>query len=147
MMSSNTDEQLDKMLRDIANEECITEDKYLSLEEGKRLVDALENQILSQKVQEILKDDITSNRELRKEVNELKKNVEHLKEEFNNLEQRNNKQSTLYDDIMKVIEPYMGDFTGYDEKLGEFNIVLAVKELVEEANSIDKTAWEHSIKL
>ena len=43
------------------------------------------------------------------------------------------KKRDLYDDLLKVVEPYLGDFTGYDEKEQAFNIVLAVKELLEES--------------
>ena len=37
----------------------------------------------------------------------------------------------LYNDLLEVIQPYLGDFTGYDEKEQAFNIVQAVKELLE----------------
>ena len=43
------------------------------------------------------------------------------------------KKRDLYDDLLEVVEPYLGDFTGYDEKEQAFNIVLAVKELLEES--------------
>ena len=38
----------------------------------------------------------------------------------------------LYEELLRVIEPYLGDFTGYDEETNSFDIVLAVKELLEE---------------
>lgn len=41
-------------------------------------------------------------------------------------------EETLYDKILNVIEPYMGDFTGYNEEEQAFDIVQAVKELIEE---------------
>lgn len=40
-------------------------------------------------------------------------------------------QDGLYEDLLEAITPYMGDFTGYDEEKQEFNIILAVKELIE----------------
>jgi len=40
-------------------------------------------------------------------------------------------QDGLYEDLLEAIMPYMGDFTGYDEEKQEFNIILAVKELIE----------------
>ena len=43
------------------------------------------------------------------------------------------KKRDLYKDLLEVVEPYLGDFTGYDEKEQAFNIVLAVKELLEES--------------
>lgn len=39
----------------------------------------------------------------------------------------------LYGDLLEVVQPYLSDFTGYDEKEQAFNIVQAVKELLEEA--------------
>ena len=39
---------------------------------------------------------------------------------------------TLYDKILNVIQPYMGDFTGYNEEEQVFDIVQAVKELLED---------------
>ena len=41
-------------------------------------------------------------------------------------------ESQLYEDLLKVIEPYLSDFTGYDEENQGFNIVFAIKELLEE---------------
>jgi len=37
----------------------------------------------------------------------------------------------LYGDLLEVVQPYLSDFTGYDEKEQAFNIVQAVKELLE----------------
>ena len=42
------------------------------------------------------------------------------------------KKKDLYEELLKVVEPYLSDFTGYDEKEQAFDIVLAVKELLEE---------------
>lgn len=135
-MSNITDEQLDKMIRTIteSHDKCSAEYQCVSLGEYKTLRDNFEDYVLSQKTQQILKNYIISNRVLRREVNELKDSVKDLKEEINNLKRQRDKQNALYNDILKVIEPYMGDFTGYDEKLGGFNIVLAVKELLEEGD-------------
>lgn len=44
----------------------------------------------------------------------------------------------LYKDLLDVVEPHLSDFTGYDEKEGAFNIVLAVKELLEERSDLLK---------
>lgn len=44
-------------------------------------------------------------------------------------------EETLYEKVLNVIEPYMSDFTGYNEEEGGFDIVQAVKELLlEERN-------------
>lgn len=41
------------------------------------------------------------------------------------------KQDGLYEELFEAIAPYIGDFTGYDEENQCFNIILAVKELIE----------------
>ena len=38
----------------------------------------------------------------------------------------------LYEELLKVVEPYLSDFTGYNEEEQAFDIVQAVKELLEE---------------
>lgn len=38
----------------------------------------------------------------------------------------------LYEDLLEVVQPYLSDFTGYDEKEQAFDIVQAVKELLED---------------
>lgn len=40
----------------------------------------------------------------------------------------------LYGDLLEVVQPYLSDFTGYDEKEQAFNIVQVVKELLEDAH-------------
>ena len=42
------------------------------------------------------------------------------------------KKKDLYEELLKVVEPYLDDFTGYNEEEQAFDIVLAVKELLEE---------------
>ena len=42
------------------------------------------------------------------------------------------KKKDLYEELLKVVEPYLSDFRVYNEKELAFDIVLAVKELLEE---------------
>ena len=41
-------------------------------------------------------------------------------------------QISVYDKILSVIEPYLSDFTGYNEETHSFDIIQAVRELIEE---------------
>ena len=41
-------------------------------------------------------------------------------------------EETLYSKLLNVIEPYMGDFTGYNEKEKGFDIIQAIQELLYE---------------
>lgn len=47
-----------------------------------------------------------------------------------------------YSELTDIVNPYMGDFTGYNEELGGFDIVLCVKELMEQ---LDKLKAENEI--
>ena len=37
-----------------------------------------------------------------------------------------------YAELTEIVSPYIDDFTGYNEKLGGFDIVLCVKELLQQ---------------
>ena len=41
------------------------------------------------------------------------------------------KNTSLYEKLLNVIAPYMGDFTGYNEEEQAFDIVQAIKEILE----------------
>lgn len=56
------------------------------------------------------------------------------------------KVKDLYADLLEVIEPYLSDFTGYDEKEQAFNIVLAVKELLLEFSIENERSKEEILK-
>ena len=45
-------------------------------------------------------------------------------------EQECERLSKGYAELTEIVSPYMDDFTGYNEKLGGFDIVLCVKELL-----------------
>ena len=40
------------------------------------------------------------------------------------------KMSKGYAELTELVKPYIDDFTGYNEELGGFDIVLCVKELL-----------------
>ena len=41
-----------------------------------------------------------------------------------------------YSELTDIVSPYMDDFTGYNEELGGFDIVLCVKELMEQLDQL-----------
>ena len=41
-----------------------------------------------------------------------------------------------YAELTEIVRPYIDDFTGYNEKLGGFDIVLCVKELLQQLDSL-----------
>lgn len=57
------------------------------------------------------------------------------------------KVKDLYADLLEVIEPYLSDFTGYDEEEQAFNIVQAVKELLSEFNIKNERLKEENYQL
>ena len=44
--------------------------------------------------------------------------------------EENEKMSKGYAELTELVRPYIDDFTGYNEELGGFDIVLCVKELL-----------------
>jgi DNA repair ATPase RecN len=47
-----------------------------------------------------------------------------------------------YAELTDIVSPYMDDFTGYNEELGGFDIVLCVKELMEQLEAYKMEAEE-----
>lgn len=83
----------------------------------------------------IIQDAINCLKRLHKENAELKayKDVnEDFKKAWEELKAENEQRKDLYTDLLEIVEPYLSDFTGYDENEQAFNIVLAVKELLSE---------------
>ena len=52
------------------------------------------------------------------------------------LKAENEKMSKGYAELTEIVRPYIDDFTGYNEKLGGFDIVLCVKELLQQLDSL-----------
>ena len=63
--------------------------------------------------------------------NKEERNIE-LYKENNQLKVSNEKMSKGYSELTEIVSPYIDDFTGYNEKLGGFDIVLCVKELLQQ---------------
>ena len=51
-------------------------------------------------------------------------------------EQECERFSKGYAELTDIVAPYMDDFTGYNEELGGFDIVLCVKELMEQLDQL-----------
>ena len=67
--------------------------------------------------------------------NKEERNIE-LYKENNQLKVNNEKMSKGYAELTEIVSPYIDDFTGYNEKLGGFDIVLCVKELLQQLDSL-----------
>ena len=67
--------------------------------------------------------------------NKEERNIE-LYKENNQLKVNNEKMSKGYAELLEIVSPYIDDFTGYNEKLGGFDIVLCVKELLQQLDSL-----------
>lgn len=63
--------------------------------------------------------------------NKEERNIE-LYKENNQLKVNNEKMSKGYAELTEIVSSYINDFTGYNEKLGGFDIVLCVKELLQQ---------------
>ena len=55
-----------------------------------------------------------------------------LEQQLKRKEQECERLSKGYAELTDIVEPYMGDFTGYNEELGGFDIVLCVKEILDQ---------------
>lgn len=60
------------------------------------------------------------------------KNCYELQEQLDQLKAENEKMSKGYSELTEIVSPYIDDFTGYNEKLGGFDIVLCIKELLQQ---------------
>ena len=59
-----------------------------------------------------------------------------LQQQIDKLKEENEKMSKGYSELTEIVSPYIDDFTGYNEKLGGFDIVLCVKELLQQLDSL-----------
>ena len=59
-----------------------------------------------------------------------KRKVFTLQQQIDTLKEDNEKMSKGYAELTEIVSSYIDDFTGYNEKLGGFDIVLCVKELL-----------------
>ena len=56
--------------------------------------------------------------------------------EYKRKEQECEELKKGYSELTDIVSPYMDDFTGYNEELGGFDIVLCVKELMEQLDQL-----------
>ena len=59
-----------------------------------------------------------------------------LQQQIDTLKEEKEKMSKGYDELTEIVSPYIDDFTGYNEKLGGFDIVLCVKELLQQLKQL-----------
>lgn len=62
---------------------------------------------------------------------------EELEEQKHQLKAENEKMSKGYVELTEIVSPYIDDFTGYNEELKGFDIVLCVKELMQQLNQFE----------
>ena len=64
------------------------------------------------------------------------KQIKQLKEKLLNKEQECERLSKGYAELTDIVSPYMDDFTGYNEELGGFDLILCIKELLQQLNQL-----------
>ena len=63
------------------------------------------------------------------------------------LKVENKKMEKGYVELTEIVTPYIDDFTGYNEELGGFDIVLCVKELMQQFSELkEKLEKERALK-
>ena len=64
-----------------------------------------------------------------------------LYNELNQLKEKNEKMSRGYAELTETVIPYIDDFSGYNEELNGFDIVLCVKELLQQFQEESKELY------
>ena len=59
-----------------------------------------------------------------------------LSQKLKRKEQECERSKQGYAELTEIVSPYMDDFTGYNEELGGFDIVLCVKQLMEQLDQL-----------
>lgn len=59
-----------------------------------------------------------------------------LLQQLNQLKAENEKMEKGYIELTEIVSPYIDDFTGYNEELKGFDIVLCVKELMQQLDRL-----------
>ena len=75
-------------------------------------------------------------------ISTLKQRLETLIDSYCEMVEQNNKYEKGYELITNIITPYLSDFTGINDA-GQFDLVLAIEELMQELKAYRKD----SIKL
>ena len=64
------------------------------------------------------------------------KDIHDKKQQLNQLKAENEKMEKGYIELTEIVSPYIDDFTGYNEELKGFDIVLCVKELMQQLDRL-----------
>lgn len=68
-------------------------------------------------------------------------------DKIDELEHKVNEMEKGYVELTEIVTPYIDDFTGYNEELGGFDIVLCVKELMQQFSELkEKLEKERALK-
>lgn len=68
-------------------------------------------------------------------------------DKIDELEYKINEMEKGYAELTEIVTPYIDDFTGYNEELGGFDIVLCVKELMQQFSELkEKLEKERALK-
>ena len=68
-------------------------------------------------------------------------------DKIDELEHKVNEMEKGYAELTEIVTPYIDDFTGYNEELGGFDIVLCVKELMQQFSELkEKLEKERALK-
>lgn len=68
-------------------------------------------------------------------------------DKIDELEYKINEMEKGYVELTEIVTPYIDDFTGYNEELGGFDIVLCVKELMQQFSELkEKLEKERALK-
>lgn len=83
-------------------------------------------------------------RQIKEQYYKLEQECEDLREELewvhgikDQLKAENKKMSKGYEKLTEIVSPYIDDFTGYNEELKGFDIVLCVKELMQQLDALE----------
>ena len=69
-------------------------------------------------------------------TSDCQENKDCLYKKYKRKEQECEELKEGYSELTDIVSPYMDDFTGYNEELGGFDIVLCVKELMEQLDQL-----------
>lgn len=57
-------------------------------------------------------------------------------EKYDQLKKENEKMSKGYEELTEIVSPYIDDFTGYNEEQCGFDIILCVRELMQQLDQL-----------
>ena len=69
--------------------------------------------------------------------NRIAEDYERDLKQLDQLKVKNEKMSKGYSKLTEIVSPYIDDFTGFNERLGGFDIVLCIKELLQQCKHLE----------